>query len=95
MEHDQLIPWRQFLSIYLHISPTTGWRREHADPEFRALKVQTGPGRFGARLSCIQKYIASRPAATPLPTPTKALAAAQKARAERRADQKEGALETR
>jgi hypothetical protein len=63
MESDQLLPWRYACRTYLHTSATTAWRRERSDPEFRALKVQIGPGRFGARLSAIQAYIASRPPA--------------------------------
>ena len=87
--NDQLIPWRRALHDYLGISPTTAWRREQIDPEFRALKVQLGLGsnRHGARLSEIQRYIASRPPAergAPKEQIEKAVAAAHVARAKRR-----------
>src|SRR5262249_11336777 len=74
-EVDQLMPWRHMLRNFVRMSPTTAWRREKTDPEFAALKIEMGPGRFGARLSDVQRYIANRPAAKPVPAPAKALAA--------------------
>jgi hypothetical protein len=63
MDVDQLIPWRIALREYLAVSPSGAWRRERVDPQFAALKLRIGPGRFGARLSAIQEYISTRPPA--------------------------------
>ncbi len=78
---EQLIPRRQGYKM-LGLSNTTGWRRERQDPEFPR-PVACGPGRFAFKLSDLQAYIASRPAAVVGPAPTRALEA-QKASHERR-----------
>jgi hypothetical protein len=85
---DQLIPWRRALRDYLGTSPTTAWRLEQVDPEFAALKVQLGPNRHGARLSALQRYIASRPPAERVVSQAqiaKAVAGQHAARAKRKA----------
>jgi hypothetical protein len=64
---DRLVAWRAAVRQILAISPTTAWRRERTDPEFAKLKIRLGGTnehpRFGARLSELQRYVASRPRA--------------------------------
>jgi hypothetical protein len=67
MDADRIVTWQNALRQYLAISRTTAWRRERTDPEFAALKIRLGGSdghpRFGARLSDLQAYVASRPRA--------------------------------
>jgi predicted DNA-binding transcriptional regulator AlpA len=78
MEIEQLVPRRQGYKM-LGLSNTTGWRREKQDPEFPR-PVVCGPNRFAFRLSDLQAYIATRPAAVVGPRPERALEAQKAAR---------------
>jgi predicted DNA-binding transcriptional regulator AlpA len=78
---EQLIPRRKGYKI-VGVSVSTGQRRERDDPDFPK-PVLMGPGRFGFKLSELQSYINTRPAAVRGPRPVRAIDA-QKAARERR-----------
>ena len=79
---EQLIPRRRGYKM-LGLSNTTGWRRERQDREFPK-PVAIGPGRFAFKLSDLQNYINTRPAAVIGPKPERALEAQKAAHEKRR-----------
>lgn len=59
---DAIIPRRRAWREFLGCSITTGYRHENNNPEWPKV-IKIGPGRYGYRLSDIQRYIDTRPLA--------------------------------
>ena len=54
---DAVIPRRRACRIYLGVSPTTAWRREHKDPTWPKPVEMSGGNRVGYLASDISRYI--------------------------------------